>query len=338
MVTGGMAEALVGHYVQALEMRRKSHQMGAIFGAKLPCTSTFVPGGCTEQVTTEKISDFSILLSELRSFIDNIYISDVLAVAGLFPEYYEIGQGCGNLIAYGVFDLDAMGSSKLLTRGRYTEGGIYYDVDPAKITEYVKYSRYTPESGNLPPGNGETEPQIDKPDAYSWIKSPRYLDIVHEAGPLARMWVNGDYSNGISALDRIAARAFECQMVANAMVGWLGELVVGDPAYEYSQIPDVATGVGMTEAPRGALGHWIEISNSKISRYQVITPTAWNASPRDDFGKRGPIEEALIGTPVKEIEQPIEVLRVIHSFDPCIACAVHLINPEGQVLGKYRVS
>jgi len=338
MVTGGTAEVLVGHYVQALEMRRKSHQMGAIFGAKLPCTSTFVPGGCTEEVTTEKISEFSILLDELCNFIDNTHIPDVLAVAGLFPEYYEIGQGCGNLIAYGVFDLDAMGSSKLLTRGRYTNGEIYYDVDPAEITEYVKYSRYTSESGNLPPENGETEPQIDKPGAYSWIKSPRYLDIVHEAGPLARMWVNGDYSNGISALDRIAARAFECQMVANAMVGWLDELVVGDPVYEYSEIPDVATGVGMTEAPRGALGHWIEISDSKISKYQVITPTAWNASPRDDFGNRGPIEEALIGTPVNDIEQPIEVLRVIHSFDPCIACAVHLINPEGQVLGKFRVS
>jgi hydrogenase large subunit len=338
MVTGEAAQMLVGHYVQALEMRRKAHQMGAIFGAKLPCTSTFVPGGCTEVVTTEKTSDFSILLSELRGFIDNIYIPDVLAVAGLFPEYYEIGQGCGNLIAYGVFDLDAEGSSKLLTRGRYTDGGIIYDVNPAEITEFVKFSRYTPESGNLPPEYGETEPQIDKPDAYSWIKSPRYLDIVHEAGPLARMWVNGDYSNGISVLDRIAARALECKKVANAMVGWLDELVVDAPVYEYSEIPDVATGVGMTEAPRGALGHWIEISNSKISRYQVITPTAWNASPRDDFGKRGPIEEALIGTPVEDIEQPIEVLRVIHSFDPCIACAVHLIRPEGQVLGKLRVS
>ncbi|MCJ7700265.1 MAG: nickel-dependent hydrogenase large subunit [Anaerolineales bacterium] len=338
MVTGGTAEMLVGHYVQALEMRRKSHQMGAIFGAKLPCTSTFVPGGCTEVVTTEKISGFTTLLSELCSFIDEIYVSDVLAVASLFPEYYGIGQGCGNLIAYGVFDLDAAGGSKLLSRGRYTNGGVYSDVDPAQITEFVKYSRYTPESGNLPPGDGETEPQIEKPGAYSWIKSPRYLDIVHEAGPLARMWVNGDYTHGISVLDRIAARALECQKVANAMDGWLSELAVGDPVYEYSEIPESATGVGLTEAPRGALGHWIEISDSKISRYQVITPTAWNASPRDDSENRGPIEDALIGTPVIDVDQPIEVLRVVHSFDPCIACAVHLVSPEGQSLGKYRVS
>lgn len=338
MVAGETAGVLVGHYVQALEMRRKSHQMGAIFGAKLPCTSTFVPGGCTEVVTTQKVSDFRILLSELRGFIDEIYVPDVLAVAELFPEYYQIGQGCGNLIAYGVFDLDSGGSSKLLKRGRYTNDDIYYDVDPEKITEYVKYSRYTPESGNLPPEEGQTEPQIDKDGAYSWIKSPRYLDIVHEAGPLARMWVNGDYSEGISVLDRIAARALECKKVADAMDGWLDDLVMGDPVYEYSEIPESATGVGLTEAPRGALGHWMEISDSKISRYQVITPTAWNASPRDDQGKRGPIEEALIGTPVKDAEQPIEVLRVVHSFDPCIACAVHLVRPDGGSLGKYRVS
>ena len=338
MVAGETAQALVGNYVKALEMRRKSHQMGAVFGGKLPCTATFVPGGCTEVVTVEKISAFSTLLGELRTFIDDTYVPDVLAVAGLFPEYYEIGQGCGNLIAYGVFDMDSDGVSKLLRRGRYTNGKTHYDVKPSQITEYVNCSWYTPESGSLPPEIGETEPQIDKPGAYSWIKSPRYQDIVHEAGPLARMWVNGDYTRGISVLDRIAARALECKKVADAMDVWLAELVVGDPAYEYSEIPESATGVGLTEAPRGALGHWIEISDSKISRYQVITPTAWNASPRDDYGNRGPIEDALIGTPVKEIDQPIEMLRVVHSFDPCIACAVHLITPEGQILGKYRVS
>ncbi len=338
MVEGDVAEKLVGHYVQALEMRRKSHQMGAILGGKLPCVSSFVPGGCTEVVTAEKLSDFAALLDELRHFIDEIHVPDVLTVASVFPEYYEIGRGCGNLIAYGVFDLDAAGETKLLSRGRYTNGVLDDDVDPGKITEYVKFSRFTSESGNLPPDEGKTEPQIDKPGAYSWIKSPRYENIVYEAGPLARMWVNDDYRRGISVLDRIAARALECQKVAYAMEGWLDELEVGDPVYEYSEIPESATGVGLTEAPRGALGHWIEISDSKISRYQVITPTAWNASPRDDFDIPGPIEQALIGTPVNDVNQPIEVLRVVHSFDPCLACAVHLISPEGQSLGKYRVS
>ena len=114
------------------------------------------------------------------------------------------------------------------------------------------------------------------------------------------------------------------------MAGWLDELEVGAPVYEYSPIPSYATGMGLTEAPRGALGHWIEIRDSKISRYQVITPTNWNASPKDDNDQMGPIEQALIGTPVADPEQPIELLRVVHSFDPCLACSVHVIRPGGD--------
>ena len=141
-----------------------------------------------------------------------------------------------------------------------------------------------------------------------------------------------------SVLGRHAARALETKFVADSMRGWLDELVVGDPVYEYSPILESASGIGLTEAPRGALGHWIDIDQGKISRYQVITPTAWNASPRDDAGLMGPIEQALIGTPVADLAQPIEVLRVIHSFDPCLACAVHLVTPEGKSLAKFRVS
>ena len=231
-------------------------------------------------------------------------------------------------------------------------------MDPAQITEYVEHSWYTAESGNLNPSEGVTEPYVDKPGAYSWIKAPRYLGKVHEAGPLARMFVSYlageptveglvNYVLGhfgapadalFSVLGRHAARALECKFVADSMDGWLSELAAGGPVYEYSPIPEYATGVGLTEAPRGALGHWIEISSSKISRYQVITPTSWNASPRDDYGQKGPIEEALMGTPVADTSQPIELLRVVHSFDPCIACAVHLVTPDGQSLGKFRVS
>jgi hydrogenase large subunit len=357
MVTGDIATALVGHYVQALGMRRKAHQMGAIFGAKLPCVSTFVPGGCTEVVTAEKISDFGALLAELCSFIDNVYVPDILAVAGAFSDYFSIGAGCGNLLAYGVFDLVAEGTTKLLDRGRYTNG-VYDDVDPAQITEYVKHSWYTAGSGGLNPSVGVTEPDLDKPGAYSWLKSPRYDDQVHEAGPLARMFVSYlageptvvalvDYVLGyfgagpealFSVLGRHAARALECKFVADSMDQWLNELEVGGPVYEYGSIPKNAAGMGLTEAPRGALGHWIDISQRKISRYQVITPTNWNASPRDDYGQMGPIEQALIGTPIADVNQPIEALRVVHSFDPCLACSVHLVTPEGQSLSKFRVS
>ncbi len=324
MVKGSTAATLVSHYVQALAIRRRAHQMAAIFGGKLPCSPSFVPGGCTEAVTSDKMNTFRALLNEQRSFIDNTYIADVLAVAQAFPQYYNIGRGCGNLLSYGVFDLNASGTVKLLQRGRYTEGS-YGSVDPAKITEYVKYSKYT--SGNLNPSVGLTDPRANKSGAYSWLKAPRYNDIVHETGPLARMWVNGDFRHGISVLDRHAARALEAKKIADVMNVWLGRLVPGAPTYQPFGVPSTASGIGLTEAPRGALGHWIDIRSQKINRYQVVTPTNWNASPKDDLEQPGPIEQALIGTPVNDETQPIEVLRVVHSFDPCLACSVHMLRP-----------
>ncbi|MHC4387067.1 MAG: nickel-dependent hydrogenase large subunit [Planctomycetota bacterium] len=326
MVAGDTAAMLVGHYVEALAIRRKAHQMGAILGGRMPCTAVFVPGGSTEVPTTEKIADFRTLLTEIRQFIDDTMVPDVLAVAELFPEYYEIGAGCGNLLAYGVFDLDANGQTKLLARGRYTDGESLA-VDTAEITEYVKYSKYTENSGYLNPADGVTEPLAEKAGAYSWLKAPRYLDKVHEVGPLARMWVNGDYTEGISVLDRLAARVLEAKKVADAMDAWLNEIELEAPVYTYGDTPSESWGIGLTEAPRGALGHWIDIKNAKIDRYQVVTPTNWNASPRDDFEQLGPIEQALIGTPVADLTKPIEVLRVIHSFDPCLSCAVHMLRP-----------
>jgi len=329
MVSGATAATLVGHYVEALAIRRKAHQMGAIFGGRMPCTAVFVPGGVTERPTAQKIADFRALLNEMRSFINNVMVPDVTAVAEAFPQYTLIGHGSGNLLAYGVFDLDANGTAKLLKRGRFTNNQ-FLSVDPAQITEYVKYSKYTAASGNLNPANGVTEPDAAKVGAYSWIKSPRYLNLVHEVGPLARMYVNGDYRNGISVIDRLAARVLEAKKIADAMDGWLSQLVVGSAAYQYAMTPTSASGIGLTEAPRGALGHWTRIANRRIDRYQVVTPTNWNASPKDDLEQRGPIEQALIGTPIADVMQPIEVLRIIHSFDPCLSCAVHMVRPDSR--------
>jgi len=344
MVTGATAAALVDHYVQALAIRRKAHQMAAIFGGKLPCAPSFVPGGCTEVPTVEKIDDFRGLLGEIRGFIDNIYIPDVKAVAGLFPSYFSVGQGCGSLLAYGVFDLTD--GTRLLERGRCT--GITLDtVDPEKIMEYLKYSKYNDAGTGLNPADGVTQPQLNKENAYSWLKAPRYDAQVYEVGPLARMVVNylhgdsttqalvngllGEFSAPVdvlfSVLGRHGARALEAKLVADAMEGWLDELDVDAPAYAESDIPKTASGIGLTEAPRGALGHWIDISNHRIDRYQVVTPTNWNASPKDDLEQMGPIEQALVGTPIADIEQPVEILRVVHSFDPCLACSVHMVRP-----------
>jgi hydrogenase large subunit len=200
----------------------------------------------------------------------------------------------------------------------------------------VAHSWYAPEAGDRNPADGVTEPLPGKAGAYTWLKAPRYQDLVHEVGPLARMWVNGDYRDGISVIDRLAARARETRKVAVAMDGWLDELVPGETVYAHADTPAEATGVGLTEAPRGALGHWTQISGSKISRYQMVTPTGWNASPMDDLEQPGAIEQAITGTPVRDMQNPVEVLRVVHSFDPCVACSVHMVRP-GQKTAKLTV-
>jgi hydrogenase large subunit len=329
MVSGSVAEAFVNHYVAALHVRRRAHRMGAVFGGKLPCTPTIVAGGVTEAVTAAKIAEFRTVLTEIRGFIDNVFVPDLQTLAGAFSDYYSVGTGCGNLLAYGVFDLDSSGQNKLLSRGRYTDG-VPAETNAADIGEYVKYSWYSGSSGGLNPSDGVTDPVAGKMGAYSWIKAPRYQGKVHELGPLARMWINGDYTNGISVMDRLMARALETKKVADAMDGWLNELVPGAPVCQAYSKPAEASGIGLTEAARGALGHWIDISGGTISRYQVVTPTSWNASPRDDSDLPGPIEHALIGTVVADPDQPVELLRIVHSFDPCLACSVHMVSPKNR--------
>jgi hydrogenase large subunit len=112
------------------------------------------------------------------------------------------------------------------------------------------------------------------------------------------------------------------------MLIWVDQIIIGGSVAVTQPVPDAASAIGLTEGPRGALGHWLEIKRGKISRYQIVTPTCWNASPRDSAGVQGPMEQALIGTPVEDTSKPIEVMRVIHSFDPCLACAVHVMRPE----------
>ena len=202
---------------------------------------------------------------------------------------------------------------------------------------------------------------------YSWVKAPRFQDEPMEVGPLARMLVA--YASGheriqavvnsvletlgvgpevlFSTLGRTAGRCIETVVVAEKLLDWTSELVdsmaSGDSqihdgdSWNPDNWPAEAKGWGFTEAPRGALGHWIHIKDKKIHNYQAVVPGGWNASPRDANGKRGPYESALIGTPVADPEKPVEVLRTIHSFDPCLACAVHIVDAEGQEVTKVVV-
>ncbi len=316
---------LVSNYVTALSMRRQAHELGAVFGGRLPHPPTYISGGFTTVPRAGRITQAKNYLNTLIPFIQNTYIPNVQTLANGYPDYLSIGRGYGNLLAYGVFDEDNTGTNKLLGQGRVANGATTVNkVNVGYIAEQVAYSWYA--GGTLKPAAGATTPQYPKTNAYSWLKAPRYSKKPYEVGPLARMWVNGDYRQGISVMDRHMARAQETLKVALAMREWLGQLNSSGAVYAK---PGSQTGsaFGLTEAPRGALGHWISLNGGKISKYQVVTPTCWNASPRDAAGKRGPIEQALIGTPVLNIDEPVEVVRVIHSFDPCLSCAVHVMRP-----------
>ena len=326
---GGL-ESVGGNLPAAIAARRQAHEMGAVFGGKMPSSNTFIPGGFTTIPSTEDIDNYRQHLADLSQFIANIYLPDVQKVGEVYGDYFQIGSGSNNLMAYGAFEMDDTNSTRLFSGG-YAENG-----DPnvrefatKDISESVKYSWYADKSENLNPSSGETVPEYPKGDAYSWMKAPRLNGQPFEAGPLARMWVNGDYQRGISVMDRHVARALESAKIAQAMTGWLDELTPGQNSYDDNFDQCSGFGVGLSEAPRGALGHWVDITpEGKISHYQVITPTCWNASPRDNQDVPGPLEQALIGTPIENPDQPVEALRVIHSYDPCLACAVHIMRPD----------
>jgi hydrogenase large subunit len=352
----------VAHYVEAFNMRRKGQEMLAIFGGKMPHNCAIMPGGVTEVPTVDKIAAFLWRLNELRDFIDNVYIPDVLMVAEAYRDYFEIGRGCGNLLSYGSFDLD-VGETDLTKRERLLkQGTVSTDLklgklDTSQIAEYVKHSWYTDYGNGRHPTEGETNPEPGKEKAYSWIKSPRYDGKVYEVGPLARMavtYVSGDPrvkalidsvlarfkappSVLFSVLGRHAARALYTKFVADTMPEWLLQLKPGEPVYADYTMPQEATGMGLVDAARGALGHWIEIKEGKIANYQCVVPSTWNLSPRDDHGQPGPVEQALTGTKIRDENNPFEIVRIVRSFDPCLACAVHLLTPKGRSLGNFRV-
>ncbi len=350
---------VLSHYLKALDIYGKTQQAATIFGGKWPHDAAIVAGGVSEKLTADKISQFTWRLEEILDFVKNFYLPDVIAVAKTYSEYLEIGKGCRNLLAYDSYRIKSNGSynDTLFKGGLVNDVDRYSELDIGNITEDVTHSWYR-DSEPLYPGNGETEPAPNKKEGYTWLKSPRYNGYVYEVGPVANVLstylgkkdpevekmvnnalleIGGDISNFYSVAGRHLARALSANLIADQLFKWAMHLKAGEPTTaEYEPLAD-GKGVGLCAAPRGALGHWLNVKEGRISNYQVITPTAWNASPKDKEGQAGPYEQALIGLKVKESDSPVEILRVIRSFDPCTACAVHLMTPKGNLIGNYKV-
>ncbi|MCX7892458.1 MAG: nickel-dependent hydrogenase large subunit [Burkholderiales bacterium] len=395
----------VTHYLEVLDFQKEIIKIQTIFGGKSPHPNWLVGGvpspinvsgtgaiGAVNQTTLNMVKD---ICDRTIEFIEQVYIPDLLAIAGFYKDWAKIGGGLAakNVLAYGEFPTipnDYSNKSLLLQSGVIIDGDLknVQDVDlkaPDQIQEWVTHSwyKYAQEQNGLHPFDGVTEPNfvlgkdtvgtrtniewLGTEGKYSWVKAPRWKGHAVEVGPLARYLVAyargnkyvQEQVNGVlkkldvpitalfSTLGRTAARGLEAQYTAHMMLDFYNELVAnikaGDLAtanvekWEPKTWPREAKGAGPCEAPRGALGHWIKIKDTKIDLYQAVVPTTWNGGPRDAKGQIGAFEASLLGTPMANPAQPLEILRTIHSFDPCLACATHVISPEGEELVSVKV-
>jgi hydrogenase large subunit len=254
----------------------------------------------------------------------------------------RIGGGHGRFVSFGALDIpegsavSGPAGGSLFWPGGVVDASSRAGFDPAKITEDIGFSHFSGYAGGLHPSRGMTVVNLAgiRDPKRSWAKAPRYDGLPAEAGPLAEMLVAGEplisglvSEEGPSVFVRQLARMIRPAKIIAAIDTWLKELATsGENFYGGYEPIEFGEGAGLIEAHRGALGHWVTIENGKIARYQVITPTTWNASPRDSAGRRGPLEEALVGTPVADPEDPVELEAVVRSFDPCLVCTVHCIR------------
>jgi len=390
----------VAHYLEALEWQKDIIKIHAILGSKNPHLQTYIVGGMAVPVDPNSqnalnagsIAYMKELATKAQTFVEQVYIPDLLAVASFYKNWAAIGGGVGNFLSCGEYPLDGVPN----TDNYWLPSGILLakdigdivggksvtpqKIDIDKITEYVTHSWYNYSDGDdkgKRPFDGETNYKytgpkppyefLDTDKKYSWIKAPRYNDMAMEVGPLSRMLVA--FASGhkevqaavgfalqklgvgpaalVSTLGRTGARGLETLVVAQKMGSMIdelaanmakGDLRIADTSkWDPSTWPHESQGYGWHEAPRGALSHWIRIKNGKIENYQCVVPSTWNGSPRDAKGQKGPYEQALIGTPVADINKPVEILRTVHSFDPCMACAVHVLLEEGKPVVKIKV-
>ena len=357
---------ICAHYLSGLELQLVAARMMAILGGKNPHPQSTIVGGvtCGGELSPSRLGTFRDYLEQTRHFVNTVYLPDLKLVASQYPQWADVG-GFSNFMACGEFQQSGLPADVLMPPGVILNGDIFnvQPLDESGITEHVAHSWYSG-TDDLHPLSGQTNPEftgLNVEDRYSWFKAPRYDGAAMEVGPLARVLVgyglgkpefvdtvqNFLLATGLSEADllstlgRTAARGLETAIIGNAMTGWLDQLEsnLSSGNKEIYRNYDMKTnsGRGFLEAPRGALGHWISIENNATSRYQMVVPTTWNLGPRCVDSIPGPMEQALVGVPVADPENPVEILRVIHSFDPCVACGVHVIDTDNNKTYEIKV-
>jgi hydrogenase large subunit len=395
----------VAHYLQALEVQRKANQVVAILGSKTPNIQNLAVGGVANAINLDSPSALNMerlykvkeLLEEVGTFVKQVYLPDVAAIAASYPDWLKYGAGVTNYLAIPDMPTDAKMTQFDLP------GGLIWNADLAKVrpikdwndqylkdnvTESVARSYYEGAEARQP-WAGETKPlpgaELKKlnweqekaaPDKYSWDKAPRLEGKPVQVGPLAQVlvgYVTGHeliqkYANwtletagkiaGVkltpavlhSTLGRHGARAIRAATMADlSLKHWkllVENIGKGDTAIFVDPMAKlekgkIYKGVGFHEAPRGLLSHWCVISTDgksmKLDNYQAVVPSTWNAGPRDAKDQKGPYEASLVGNPIADAKLPLEALRTIHSFDPCLACAIHTVDADGEEIASVKV-
>ena len=347
-------------YAACIEMQRKVNRVVALWGGKFPHHTSEYPGGVTVKPTLDRVGNTVSAMTELWDFAVNTMVKGLMAlvernahigevVSNLldikFRGIQDLGASYGNFLSYGLFpdvnDYDKWVEAQdgkptyrdnaLIKAGAWD--GDFKKFTHTKIKEYVKYSRYSDEITGRHPSEGDVIVEKDKPNAYAWMKAPRYDDKVYEVGPLARM-INTyglrwkiDVTNPVtgesftfkwnvlnpkgSVIDRVAARVAQTVLFSTKVMEWAIELkqylndkLADTKTLNYTYGPDTAEGIGLWDAPRGALLHYTKIKGGKIANYQCVVPSTWNLGPRDDFDQPGPVEKALEGTWLPQLDVP----------------------------------
>lgn len=321
------------HHWAGADHARLAHEALTLIGGKIPHSHGIVPGGVSLVPTGDLARELGRRIKELATFIEEVYLPDALQLQEAYPDYWQIGTGSANYLSHGLYT--EADNSEYSPAGAVLEG-LAAGLALSEIEESLASSWYRGNGGH--PLQGKTIPDPARKGAYSWVKAPRYRGFACQGGPLARQVIQGEHPpEGNSVLERIAARAKEALDTSRLLSRWLAEINPEEAGYQPFKIPDSGSGVGVTEAMRGPLSHWVTLKGGRIENYQIITPSAWNFSPTDEQGTPGPVEDALLGTPVEDMDQPVEIGRVIRSFDPCYACTAHVLDPARGIRKTVQV-
>ena len=347
-------------YREVLRHSRKILEIVAIFGGQWPHSSYMVPGGIVTEPDSRKVIESQSLLYSVKQWFEQRVVGEALAswetvnsvesfeawltehpdsvIANFTAISRElgldkIGAGADLMLSYGAYDTLDSGTYDLKDQTRN-------ELDQRLITEHVAYSWFKAYENGLHPSQGQTIPDFDTDsNRYTWAKAPRYDERVTQTGPLAELVIGGDplltallSHYGDSAWLRQLARILRIGAVSKAMLGMLDEINqrIGEPhilPVSDEQKCD-GSGFGLIQAARGALGHWITIEDGKVSRYQIVTPTAWNASPKDAQGQPGHWERSVIGMELDDPDNPVEIGHVVRSHDACLVCTVHMLDDQ----------